>query len=40
MYNYYSELKKIKEKEEEIKLKQNQKFYNIKYKSKYYFNIN
>ena len=40
MYNYYSELKKIKEKEEEIKLKQNQQLYNIKYKSKYYFNIN
>ena len=40
MYNYYTDLKKEKEKEEKLKFDEEQKLFQLKHKSKYYFYIN
>jgi len=36
MYNLYLEIKKGKEKEEKIKIEQEQKLFQLKHKSKYF----
>ena len=40
MYNYYTNLKKEKEKEEKLKFDEEKKLLQLKHKSKYLFYIN